>query len=94
MSTTAIFREYCLAPARFEREGVRYGFLGALEAGWRAMRRHRQERRALVSLSRQDPRLLRDMGFDPEEVYRALDGSWDEVDPANFRAHLPRRERL
>lgn len=73
---------------------IRYDFLGTLLAGWRAMRRHRQERRQLVALSRLGPRLIRDIGFDPEDIYRALDGSWDEVDPADFRIDLPRKEQV
>jgi hypothetical protein len=77
------------------RDGrARYDFMGTLLAGWRAMRRHRQRRREIVAISRHGPRLIRDMGFDPEEVYKVLDGSWDEVDPARLRSHFPRRERI
>ncbi|MCT7375907.1 hypothetical protein [Chelativorans salis] len=87
MSTTAIFGE-------FRKGRVRYDFLGTLLAGWRAMRLHRRERRAIVAISRLDPRLISDMGFDPERIYEALDGSWDEVDPANFRLYLPMKARI
>ncbi len=72
---------------------VRYDFLGALIAGWRAFRQRRQERRTLVEISRLGPRAIRDMGLDPEQVYSALDGSWDEVDPSSFGGMLPRRRR-
>jgi uncharacterized protein YjiS (DUF1127 family) len=65
-----------------------------LLAGLRGMRCYSQERQVIVALSRLGPRLIRDMGFDPEQVYEALDGTWDEVDPANFRGHLPRRHRV
>ncbi|PRD40890.1 hypothetical protein C5748_24380 [Phyllobacterium phragmitis] len=87
MTTTTVSGE-------IREERVRYDFLGTLKAGWRAMRRHRQERRALVALSRLPPHVIRDMGCDPEQIYAALDGSWDEVDPGNFRNHLPRKERI
>lgn len=74
---------------------VRYDFLATLRAGWRAMLAHREERRAVVKLSRLPVHVIRDMGFDPERVYEALDGSWDEVDPANpYRDRLPRTGRL
>ncbi len=78
-------------PAR----AVRYDFLATLRAGWRAMLAHREERRTIVKLSRLPVHVIRDMGFDPESVYEALDGSWDEVDPANpYRDHLPRTGRV
>ncbi|RCS24497.1 DUF1127 domain-containing protein [Phyllobacterium salinisoli] len=73
---------------------VRYDVLGTLLMGWRAMRRHREERRELVALSRLGPHIIRDMGFDPEEVYMALNGSWDDIDPAKFQSHLPKKERI
>ncbi|MGQ2901668.1 hypothetical protein [Neoaquamicrobium sediminum] len=75
--------------------GARYDFLGTLRAGWQAMLAHREERRTIVKLSRLPVHVIRDMGFDPESVYAALDGSWDEVDPARpYRNHLPRNGRV
>ncbi|WP_444728897.1 hypothetical protein [Neoaquamicrobium sediminum] len=48
-----------------------------------------------MKLSRLPVHVIRDMGFDPESVYAALDGSWDEVDPARpYRNHLPRNGRV
>jgi uncharacterized protein YjiS (DUF1127 family) len=47
--------------------------------------RNWQERRTLVRLSRLSPHLIRDMGFDPDCVYDALEGSWDEIRPGQFR---------
>lgn len=79
---------------QFFRDRVRYDLLGTLRAGWLAMRRHREERRTMVTLSRLPPHVIRDMGFDPELIYAALDGSWDEVDPQRFRRYFPRRERI
>lgn len=52
-------------------------------------RRH-AERRTVVQLSRLDPHLLRDMGFDPERIADALEGSWDEVDLARYLRRRPR----
>ena len=37
-------------------------------------KRHRAERRALLTLSRLDHRLLRDMGVDPQDVIAAFEG--------------------
>jgi uncharacterized protein YjiS (DUF1127 family) len=45
----------------------------------------RQERRLMARLSRLDPHILRDMGFDPAAVYGALEGTWDEVHGDRFR---------
>lgn len=72
----------------------RYDFLGALGAGWQAFRQRRRERRDLVRISRLGPRIIRDIGLDPEEVYEALDGSWDEVEPIRFWRLLPRTTRV
>ena len=46
--------------------------------------RHRH-RRLLRQLSRRDPRLVADMGFDPEEVQAAAEGTWDELHPERVR---------
>lgn len=78
----------------FRGRGLHYRFLGTLLTRWHAMRCYRQERRVIVALSRLDPRLIRDMGFDPEQVYETLDGTWDEVDPADYRSLLPRKDRV
>jgi uncharacterized protein YjiS (DUF1127 family) len=78
----------------YDPDRARYDLVGTLRVGWQAMRRHRAERRIMVRLSRLDPHVIRDIGFDPERIYEALDGSWDEVDPACFHSYLPRRERI
>jgi uncharacterized protein YjiS (DUF1127 family) len=70
-------RQICVSVDRID-------VLGTLRVGWRAMRRYRRLHRDLVKLSRKPPRLLRDMGLDPEQVYQALDGTWDEVGPAHL----------
>ncbi|HEV7278027.1 MAG TPA: hypothetical protein VGN80_17235 [Devosiaceae bacterium] len=44
-----------------------------------------QERRAMVRISRLSPHLIRDMGFDPDCLYDALDGTWDEICPGRYR---------
>ena len=42
-----------------------------------AFLRRRAERRLFACLSRLSPHLIRDVGFDPDEVHAALAGSWD-----------------
>jgi uncharacterized protein YjiS (DUF1127 family) len=79
---------------RLPEKRVRYDLIGALQVAWRAFVHHRRERRTLVELSRLSPHVIRDMGFDPERVYEALDGSWDEVDPSSWSGLLPRRARI
>jgi uncharacterized protein YjiS (DUF1127 family) len=51
---------------------------------WQAFNDRRRERQTLAQLSRYEPRLLIDMGFDPAEVYKATRGPWNEVDPWRF----------
>ena len=41
----------------------------------------RQHRRLMRQLARRDARLVADMGFDPEDVRAAAEGSWDEFRP-------------
>jgi uncharacterized protein YjiS (DUF1127 family) len=59
-------------------------FLGDLQHAWRTFARRRKERRTVVKLSRHGPHLLRDLGLDPDAVYGALDGTWDEVEHDRF----------
>jgi len=40
---------------------------------------HHNQRRLVVRLSRLPNHVVRDMGFDPEKVIDALEGSWDDV---------------
>jgi uncharacterized protein YjiS (DUF1127 family) len=51
---------------------------------WQNFLARRQERRLMARLSRLDPHVLADMGFDPADVYRALEESWDEVAGPRF----------
>lgn len=53
-----------------------------------AVARHRQ-RRLLRQLARRDPRLLRDMGFDPHEVHLAAENTWDEFRPELMLRQAP-----
>lgn len=57
----------------------RPGGIVAVIGVWRKIRSRYEMRRDLVHLSRLSPRLIRDAGLDPERIYAALDGSWDEV---------------
>lgn len=81
-------------PLALRLDGFRYDFIGALGAGWRAFRQRRRERRTLIEISRLGPRVIRDIGLDPEQVYEALDGSWDEMEPLRLRWLLPRASRV
>lgn len=49
-------------------------FFAVLQRLWAGFRRRRAERRAIISLSRLDERLLRDMGIEPQDVTAALNG--------------------
>jgi uncharacterized protein YjiS (DUF1127 family) len=56
----------------------------ALARLWRRTARRVEERRTLLRLSRLSPHVVRDMGFEPELIAEALEGSWDEVDLARY----------
>jgi uncharacterized protein YjiS (DUF1127 family) len=51
----------------------------------RTLIRRRRERRLFALLSRLPPHLIRDVGFDPEEVYDAVEGTWYEINPGRYR---------
>ncbi|MCG8510814.1 MAG: hypothetical protein MI741_16445 [Rhodospirillales bacterium] len=83
--------EFC---DRLYARRARIDWLKALSNAWRAFLSRRRDRRTIVTLSRLDPRHIRDAGFDPDLIYEALDGSWDEVEPGRFHNRLPGRDRL
>ena len=56
--------------------------LRALLASWWAAR---AQRRLIARLSRLSPRRLRDLGYNPADIYRAVEGTWDEVTADRFR---------
>ncbi|WAJ28989.1 hypothetical protein [Antarcticirhabdus aurantiaca] len=70
--------------AGLDHAGQTFDPAAALIALWTRFRDRRRERRALVALARRDPRLLEDMGLDPETIYAALDGTTDAVGPAHL----------
>ena len=74
----------------FRKRPVRHDLLGALRAGWQSFLRRREERRAMVAISRLDPHLIRDVGFDPAQVHKAVGGGWDAIDPVGLRMLLPK----
>lgn len=43
------------------------------------------ERREIARLSRLSPRMLRDLGYHPADIYRAVEGTWDEITIDRFR---------
>lgn len=53
--------------------------MAAIDTGlaglWQAMRERREQKRTLAQLSRYEPRLLRDIGLDPEAIARS--NAWD-----------------
>ena len=55
--------------------------------------RRRRERRLFAELSRLSPHLIRDAGFDPDAVYAAVAGTWDEIIPGGYRMRQDRRRR-
>ena len=63
----------------YEAGPVRLNFWSAIRSGWNAYLAVRQRRRTLIALSRLPPRLIKDMGYDPDSVYRVLDSPWDEL---------------
>lgn len=83
MTTYDISSGYGPRPVRRPNFLSRFG--ASLASAATAAGRHRDERREVIQLSRLDPRRLNDMGFDPEAIYDAVDGTWDE---------LPSRPRL
>jgi uncharacterized protein YjiS (DUF1127 family) len=71
---------------RTRRISAPASFFAPLVEAWQAFRRRFEERQIIVKLSRKDAHLLRDMGFDPDEIYDAVHNSWDEVPVSRRRA--------
>jgi uncharacterized protein YjiS (DUF1127 family) len=83
MATFDLFDSIHHEPAR--RLPARTSVFAPFVEAWRTFRRRIEEHRVLVSLSRKNPRLLRDMGFEPDEIYDTVRNTWDEVPPARRR---------
>lgn len=60
-----------------------HAFRDAFRAAWEGHRRLRAERIAAASLARLGPRLLADMGIDPESVGAARE-NWDDLRPNGY----------
>jgi len=54
-----------------EHSRAQSDLLGALAKGWRALAQRTEDRRTLHRLYQLDAHVLRDMGFDPDAIYRA-----------------------
>ena len=67
---------------------IRTSLFAPFAEAWHTFHRRIEEQRILVSLSRKNPRLLRDMGFEPDEIYDTVRNTWDEVPPARRRNAL------
>ena len=55
--------------------GLRLPLASRIAAVWQAVRERREEKRTLAQLSRYEPRLLRDIGLDPDAAAR--NDAWD-----------------
>jgi uncharacterized protein YjiS (DUF1127 family) len=63
---------------------VRFSLFTPLLEAWQAYARQVEEHRTIVRLSRLDPHIIRDMGFDPADIHAALEGTWDEDPRPSF----------
>jgi len=83
----ALMEQHCptlidTSGATLSRNIPRAPSLRALLAHWWTAR---AERREIAHLSRHSPRMLRDLGYNPADIYRAVEGTWDEVTVDRFR---------
>lgn len=56
---------------------------------WRNELARRQHRRLLRQLGRRSPRLIADMGFDPDQARATVENSWDEWHPDRLLRSAP-----
>lgn len=64
---------------------VRIDPLAPLRRVWQRLQCGLEERRVLHQLYQLDPHVLRDIGFDPEAIYRAREGAIGETDGHKYR---------
>lgn len=43
--------------------------------------RRRRQRRLYAELARLPDHIIRDIGFDPDEIHDAVQGTWDDLNP-------------
>jgi uncharacterized protein YjiS (DUF1127 family) len=67
-----------------EHQSVESSVVSRLKAAWNRYLQARQDRHLIAKLSRLDQHLVEDMGLDPERIYAAVDGTWDEVRRSEF----------
>ena len=65
-----------------------------LRAGWQSYARRRQERRGLAAIARLGPRLIADVGLDPQRIEGTVGGGWDRLDPVGLRMLMPSGARV
>ena len=71
----------------YEAQPVSLKLWKAVRSGWKAYLAFRQQRRTLRALSYLHPRLIRDIGYEPDNVYQVLDSPWDELYAAVRQRH-------
>ena len=57
--------------------GFRLPLASRIAGFWQARRERREEKRTLAELSQYEPRLLRDIGLDPDAIRDAARTAWD-----------------
>ena len=62
------------------------GILAALIGIWSEVVRRHHTRQTIARISRLNPRLIRDIGFDPEPVDDIVERTWAQVE-SRFRTH-------
>ena len=83
---TIDFIETAHEDAHSRRIRARTSLFAPIVQAFAAYRRRIEEHRIIVGLSRHDAHLLRDMGFEPDEIYDAVHDSWEEVPDTRRRA--------
>lgn len=65
---------------------ARTGFFRAIARAFQTVGKDFADYRELVRISRMSPRMIRDMGFDPAEIYAAVEPDWGDVHNMRWRS--------
>lgn len=63
----------------------RRGFAAFAIAAWKRLQQRIEDRRTLRKLYHLDPHTLRDLGFEPADIYSAYENTFGEVHGDRFR---------